>query len=260
MSIPPGRPLTGKPVASFSWAGTPGWFVRGTLGIVQGDLVISRLLVEPNIQGLDQVAGLVPSKLPPGGVTTTVLRHIPAGQIIAEAKAKLEDLANFEALRNQTEWQEVTELYVRSLGLPSPPSVRKLLTQITGQAPRKGRRGYSDDFYANVARLYLTLLAEGGGRGVLRRCSSALSKRAGREIPPETVRDWIHRARKKGFLTMGTPGKAGAAPGPRLIDWDVAKWEKESPQHHLATNEQTSNEVDLAATETLRHRGEGDRR
>jgi hypothetical protein len=40
-----------------------------------------------------------------------------------------------------------------------------------------------------------------------------------------TVRGWVGEARKRGFLTPGTRGKAGALPGPRLTGGGI-KWQE----------------------------------
>jgi hypothetical protein len=48
-----------------------------------------------------------------------------------------------------------------------------------------------------------------------------MAEKFGHEL--STVRGWVSEARKRGFLTPGTRGKAGALPGPRLTGGEI-KW------------------------------------
>lgn len=79
------------------------------------------------------------------------------------------------------------------------------------QPPRKrGRKGYGDDFFRDIALRYLELQQGGMTRGILRQLATEHDR------PVETVRDWVHQARRREFLTPGQRGKAGALRGPRL--------------------------------------------
>ncbi|AWT47581.1 hypothetical protein HXP45_26800 [Streptomyces actuosus] len=52
--------------------------------------------------------------------------------------------------------------------------------------------------------------APGKPQGATRRLSEAYGR------PEQTVRTWIARARKEGWLGPSAKGRAGAEPGPRL--------------------------------------------
>jgi hypothetical protein len=67
---------------------------------------------------------------------------------------------------------------------------------------RRGRPGYGDDFYADVARRYYTALIE-TPRSPVRTMSRSLN------VSISTVRSWVHTARLKGFLAPTTRGRAG---------------------------------------------------
>lgn len=56
-----------------------------------------------------------------------------------------------------------------------------------------GRRGYGDDFYAEVAKRYLELAGTHG-----RRIAPVIAQERG--ITPFTVHRWVTIARRKGFL------------------------------------------------------------
>jgi hypothetical protein len=78
---------------------------------------------------------------------------------------------------------------------------------------RRGPHGLGDDHYRRIAVAYLDLADAGMGRGLVQELAR-LEKR-----PTETVRDWIHEARNRGFLTKGERGRVGAFPGPMLTDY-----------------------------------------
>jgi hypothetical protein len=63
----------------------------------------------------------------------------------------------------------------------------------------------------SVAIAYIEESEVGTGRGLLNR----MSERFGR--PEGTVRTWVSRARKDGWLGPGARGRAGAEPGPKLL-------------------------------------------
>ena len=101
----------------------------------------------------------------------------------------------------------------------------------TAQAARQAEsertgRGVGEDHYRWVALTYLRLQAEGVGYGIKARIGAEFEQEAGWQPASETVRDWIAKARRKGYLTKGVPGRAGAAPGPRLLEDTHAKAEK----------------------------------
>jgi hypothetical protein len=141
------------------------------------------------------------------GITSSLLRRIPLGRIVAAAQRTL-------AERN---W--VTEgIRVVPGGLlvgdDIPGETRTLLERTNEQASpqRRGRPPLADDLLEQVARAYLEEAPAGTG------LTHRLAERFGR--PEPTVRDWVAAARERGYLSPARPSRRGAAPGPRLKSRD----------------------------------------
>lgn len=75
-----------------------------------------------------------------------------------------------------------------------------------------GRAALGDDLLRSVAVAYLAETAPGRPAGAVKRMAQEFGR------PEETVRSWIARARKGGWLGPSVKGRAGAEPGPRLRD------------------------------------------
>ncbi|MCC3652737.1 hypothetical protein LIX60_14950 [Streptomyces sp. S07_1.15] len=73
-----------------------------------------------------------------------------------------------------------------------------------------GRAGLSDELLRSVAVAYLAETAPGRPAGAVKRIAEEFGR------PDETIRSWIARARKAGWLGPSVKGRAGAEPGPRL--------------------------------------------
>ncbi|MEU9913150.1 hypothetical protein [Streptomyces sp. NPDC051001] len=84
--------------------------------------------------------------------------------------------------------------------------------QPTVQAVPAGRTALTDDFLRDVAISYLRETAPGKPRGATRRLAETYGR------PEETIRTWISRSRKAGWLGPSAKGRAGAERGPRLRD------------------------------------------
>src|SRR4029079_17499604 len=91
------------------------------------------------------------------------------------------------------------------------------------QPRRAGRKPLPDALIRHIALEYLALFERGVTRGILVRLAEQESERLGRYVAPETVRDWVRRARELEFLSKGVPGKAYAVAGPRLIAEEIPK-------------------------------------
>lgn len=130
-------------------------------------------------------------ELPAGGITSRVLSSI-----------KLEEI--FLSLR----------IAERALGSSTPEAEPR--PQPAG--PRRGRPPLEDKHYRKVARMYLNAMRKAPGRPI-----PWMAEKLGHE--PSTVRGWVGEARRRGFLTPGTRGKAGAMPGPRLTGGGI-KWQE----------------------------------
>jgi hypothetical protein len=172
------------------------WVAQWLIAEQAGRYVVRSLLLEP-----------VDRSTPAGGITTQLLRELRpaeasgvAGQALAEARNRPAP----EVIRNYEDFSHLWRLEGqddRSRRGPEPPAARKA-----------GRPPLSDEHLAEVALAYLSELPRGGG--VLRR----MAARFGRE--PATMRDQIHLARQRGWLTPALkPGMNGASAGPRLVEW-----------------------------------------
>lgn len=128
-------------------------------------------------------------ELPAGGVTSSVLSSI-----------KLEEV--FQSLR----------IAERALAASAPVAEPRPAPA----RPRRGRPPLDDKHHRKVALMYLNALRKDPGRPI-----PWMADKLGHA--PSTVRGWVSEARRQGFLTPGTRGKAGALPGPRLTGGEI-KW------------------------------------
>ena len=145
-----------------------------------------------------------------GGLTSTTLRMVPVGRIMDQARADLLSMTIPPSFAQalMPGWDGSSFLGEFMARMAS--SMERAITA----ARQTGRLGKGDPFYRDIALSYLKLQDEGIGRGILPRLAQDLGR------PRETIRDWVHQARVRGFLTAGTQGKAGALPGPRLLAQD----------------------------------------
>lgn len=82
------------------------------------------------------------------------------------------------------------------------------------QIPKtSGRTELTDELLRAVALAFIEETGPGKDKRAIRR----MVKRFGR--PEGTVRTWISRARKAGWLAPGSRGRIGAEAGPRLREW-----------------------------------------
>jgi transposase-like protein len=84
----------------------------------------------------------------------------------------------------------------REIGLSLNVDLKEFKTD-----PRPGRRGRPDVFYAELAKQYVDLLAEGSTP------TKDLAERLG--YSASSIRDLIHQARRRGLLTRASKGLAG---------------------------------------------------
>ncbi len=140
------------------------------------------------------------------GITGALLRGIPVGRILAWAH---------DAMASG-EWRTkgLTMLGFSGTKVVSAPElaphVRAALER-TAAVPnqRKGRPPLPDDLLEDVAWAYLEEAKR--GRGLTRRLAVRFDR------PDETIRDWIHACRIRGYLSPGVTGRRGAQPGERLM-------------------------------------------
>ncbi len=180
------------------------WRVTGLLRLAGDQLVLAELCVSPTpIVALPsgRARRRKPSEVPGTGLDSEVLRSIRVGQIMAEARAQLIEAPEWAGGRAplteaQKGWAKAAAEAVKDRPL------------------RRGRSGYPDDHYRRIALLYLDFQAQGVAHGINGRIAEVEG------VAPTTIKDWVHQARRRGFLTAAEPGKAGALPGPRLYDVD----------------------------------------
>lgn len=107
------------------------------------------------------------------------------------------------------------------------------LPQVVEDAPRGprrsgGRSALSDELLRSVAVSYLAETAPGRPAGAVKRMAVEFDR------PEETVRSWIARARKAGWLGPSVKGRAGAEPGPLLRDLTPGEFGRIFPEGYEA--------------------------
>lgn len=158
------------------------WSVFGDVTRGSQGLVISRLEIRPAESS--------------SGVTGSLLRKIPVGEILG-------------AIRVKAAWEAAQREGTRAvLGQEPVPGV---FSEGDEKAPRRGGRApITDELLREIAVAYLIETAPGKPSGAVKRIAERF------ERPEETIRTWITRARKDGWLGPSVKGRAGAEPGPRL--------------------------------------------
>ena len=169
------------------------WLVEGTLSL------------DPN-QGPPIVSGVQVEHFPKPDreVTGSVLR-LPLARIRDRATAQLPAVAiGRNAMADAGGWS------IR----PEDVAVAELAAA-EAERPKRGRQAKSPEHYRRIAFRYLELLRD-GKRHVLKELAAEESERLGRTVPRETVRDWVRKATRLGYLAPGTAGRADPRPGPNL--------------------------------------------
>ena len=184
-------------VAWFACRAAPDLYVEGDLGTGLGGLTITRLVVEL----WEPSAG--------ARLSSSSLRHVKIPEILSQAASQIGGMGA---------WRWGAD------GTPEPISnALKAVEKFAKPELKRGRTGHSDDHYRRVAHIYLNMQAVCGTRGIRGALSEALSQDQGRIIPENTVRDWLHEAGERGFLTSRGRGVAGRDPGPKLFDKEAEK-------------------------------------
>jgi hypothetical protein len=125
---------------------------------------------------------------------------------------------------------DVWRQYVTAHGLD--PNSLELSASRAAEAARRiekatlqrGRKGYGDEHYGEIAVLYLDVLQQDRNEhpdGVLRAVARRYAEARGEPpdtYPVATIRYWVTQARRRQFLTAAQPGKAGGQAGPRLTE------------------------------------------
>jgi hypothetical protein len=198
-------------VRRFSCRGGEGWLATGTAAVGRAT---------PAVRSIE-----VRAADPSADVTASLFRRVSIGLIVAEIQKALEaDDA-------------------RKLGVNS-------LSDVPGYAADEGSgeaaaiqlplpEGYvrmTDALLRRVAEEYLLATAPGQPPRALERLAATFGR------PQETVRTWVARARKEGWLGQGVRGRAGAGPGPRLLGYkanEEAAYRAQAAQSQSLTVERT---------------------
>lgn len=162
-----------------------GWHVRWVLADQGSRLVVRSVHVEPS-----------GAQTPPGGLNADSLRALSPASAASRAAGDRQSAPSGGS---------------KKLGF------RRLKENAIASEPaRPGRPTLSDDFLASVAVAYLQELPK--GKGLLRRVGSIVAPpHYTSGVPDETVRDWVHKARRRGFLGPAPKqGARGGSVGPRL--------------------------------------------
>lgn len=158
--------------ARFEAHSPDGWSAVGTLGLDEKSGIYIRSI---------EVLPSQPAQHP--GVTSTILRQIPTGAILAAANAYRTSFENLSATFPRVEHP---------------------------RGPQPGRAPLTDAQLAEVAVRYLLETAPGKPRGAIQRIAKQMGK------PPATISRWVMRARADGWLGPAVPGREGAEQGPKI--------------------------------------------
>lgn len=196
------------------------WVVSGYLQVVDQQLALGS--IDISLAHLTRGSGKRmrarrPGEYPAAGITGTVLRKIPVGKILDQARLALlaspavDFLDQILATASAAEKGGGDPMAVAAAAFDS--SRLADVEEMATEPKRSGRPARSDDEFQRIARQYLELQIAHGARGLLERLGAA-------QDPPktrETMRDIVRAATKKQFLSPATRGRGGRGPGPRLL-------------------------------------------
>jgi len=190
------------------------WIVYGSLATASdGSLVIESLAVGPAFEDQLSREGDDIAR----GITSQFLRLLRPTQILAACADQLQRQA-YGLDENARR---------RGVASPISPKQRQILERIDQD---RRQPPSADDQLAEIAKRYIILYQRGNLRPRAR-----LAEEFG--ISSTQVRDRLHQARRHGYLTPGTPGRAGALPGPRLTELGWSPTESSLPTVVIEGNE-----------------------
>lgn len=157
--------------------------IKGTVSRGDVGLVVTSITVEADL---------------PGGVTQRYLRDAPLAEVVRAVRAYV---SLIEAQRRGTEallgGEPVTSFVPTDAELPDT-SKRVTVT---------------DELLRQVALVFIDESMPGRDANAIQRVARRFAR------PEGTVRSWIARARRDGWLEPGSKGRIGAEPGQRLLEW-----------------------------------------
>ena len=127
----------------------------------------------------------------PSGVTGALMRRVQVGELLT-------------AIRAQVAVDTVNRVVDTGGPTFTPGDIER--------PPRRGgRAALTDELLRDVAIAYLNENGPGMPAGAVKRIAVQF------ERPEETIRTWVTRARRDGWLGPSVKGRPGAEPGPRLL-------------------------------------------
>jgi hypothetical protein len=147
---------------------------------------------------------------------TDVPRNLPLAGWLAQAHSRLtEGIAGWLA--------EEGGVPIHSIDIEELRRLRKLAKGMAeSTTPRPGPKGFGDNFYRRLAISYLEL--QGKRRDIRWALAEQENRRQKRDdIDDLMIRDWLTKTTRLGFLSAGTPGRAGRQAGPRLYEDSTTK-------------------------------------
>jgi hypothetical protein len=133
------------------------------------------------------------------GITAALLRLVSPARLLSETIEKL-----------RRDYHALSQLEQRGGHPVMPASQRDAFAKI--EAGKAAQTAPSTDQIRMIAERYLTLVQLGNTRPLQQLADEFGTTR-------DQMRDRVHKARTDGYLSKGTPGRAGATPGPRLKNW-----------------------------------------
>jgi hypothetical protein len=181
------------------WVATPlndAWTSAARLAVQNGQIIVAEVRVFPNEPGRKRPeiwsAELLGTRapVPPGGLTTAVLRQVSLVEPRRHARAALSQLHRYMRRPPNAE---------SAFWRANPPETRL----------RRARAGGRDDqFYAKLATEYEHL----SDPAVSRRPVADLAAR--HRVPRPQMRDMVREARERGLLTFFSQGRPGGSATP----------------------------------------------
>jgi hypothetical protein len=201
-------------IAGFVWAHR-GWVISGTVAMTLGKWMIRNLQIGPlpTLEGDDGVSR-PRTDFVGAAITSSLLRDVRPDQILSDIRETIRLAADEGAWDQWLRAHGVNPINASELAALAKKAERR----IAKTTLQRGRRGYGDDFYRQIARICLSTWNQypaSRPRGINRAIRDRITELLG-PFSEATIRSWIHEARKREFLAPTSPGKADFTPGPRL--------------------------------------------